>query len=81
MALLYFFFGPMFVCVYTRAPSSENLRDVLFLLVTSSTKMAAKISEVLISTEEMFSGVGSESMIHPSYTRAFSEGWVLGIHG
>ena len=35
---------------------------------------------MLISTEEMFSEVGSESMIHPSYTRAFSEGWVLGIH-
>ena len=51
-----------------------------FFLVTSSTKNGCQISEVLISTEEMFSEVGSESRIHPSPARAFSEGWVLGIH-
>ena len=39
-----------------------------------------RISEVRIGTEEMFSEVGSESRIHPSPARAFSEGWVLGLH-
>merc|ERR1712121_574171 len=60
-------------------------QENMLLYMYNSTKNfinqnVCRISEVRIGTEEMFSEVGSESRIHPSPARAFSEGWVLGLH-